>query len=52
MENLRILIGAKDFGKVLAVGVGDEYLPEIIPLHHLYDPFHPLAIQSVEDVIQ
>ena len=42
----------EDVGEVLTVGVSDKDLTEIIALHHLYDSFHPLAVEPVEDVIE
>ena len=52
MEYLGVLVGFEDVGQVLTVGVGDEYLPEVFALHHLYDPFHPFAVQTVEYIVQ
>ena len=52
MENLGVFVGIEDVGEVLAVGVGNENLPEIIALYHLDNPFHPLAVQAIEDIIK
>ena len=52
MENLRILIGAQDFRQVLTVGIGDKYLPELVALNHLNNALHPLAVQSVKNIVQ
>ena len=52
MENLGGVGRFEDVGEVLAVGVGDKDLAEVFALHHLYDSFHPLAVEPVEDVIE
>ena len=52
MENLGIFVGLEDVGEVLAVGVGDEDLTEIIALYHLYDSFDAFTIQSIKYVIE
>ena len=51
MENLGIFIGAQDVGQVLAVGVGNENLPELVALNHLHNAFHAFAIQPVKNII-
>ena len=52
VEYFGVFVGLEDVGEVLAVGVGNKYLPEIIPLYHLHDPFHTLAIQPVKNIIK
>ena len=52
MENLRIFIRPQDLRQMLPIGIGNKYLPKLIRLYHLYNPFHPLAIQSVKNIIQ
>ena len=52
MEYFGIGAGLYDIGEVLAVGIGDEDLSELLALHHRYDAFYAFAIQSVEDIIE
>ena len=52
MENARIFIWTEDISEVLAVGVGDEDLSEIVALYHLHDSFYPFAVQSVKNIIE
>ena len=52
VEYLGIFIGFQNLREVLAVGVGDEDLSEIVTLHQIDDALDPLAVQTVEDVIE
>ena len=38
--------------EVLAVGIGDEDLPELRVAHHLDDLRHPLGVELVENIVQ
>ena len=51
MENLCILIWFQDFRQMLPIRIGNENLPELIALYHFHDSFHPLAVETVEDVV-
>ena len=37
---------------MLTVGIGDEYLPEVVTGNKPHNLFHALCIQLVEDVIE
>ena len=52
MEYFGVFVGLEDVGEVLAVGIGDEDLSEIVALYHLHDSFYPFAVQSVKNIIQ
>lgn len=53
MEESIILGGeAKDFVQVVAIGVGDEGLPEGVSADKCHDALHALSIQAVEDIVQ
>ena len=52
VEDFGIVVRSEDVGKVLAVGIGNKDLPEIIALYHLYNPFDAFCVESVEDVIE
>ena len=47
-----VAVYSEQCGQVLAVGVGDEYLSELLPYHQLYDSLHAFAIQFVEYIIE
>ena len=42
----------QDFVKVLAVGVGDEDLAEVVAGHHLHDSLHAAGIKFVEYIVE
>ena len=52
MEYLGVFVGFEDVREVLAVGVGDKDLSEIVALYHLYDSFYPFAVQTVKNIVQ
>ena len=52
MENACIFTGLQDIRQVLPIGIGNKNLPEIVTLYHLHNSFHPLAVQSVKNIIQ
>ena len=52
MENLGVVVRSKYLSQVLAVGVGDENLPETVALYQLHNPLHPFAIQPVENIVE
>lgn len=52
VENLGVFVRIEDVGEVLAIGVGNENLSEIVALYHLHDSFYPFAVQSVENIVE
>ena len=52
MEDFGIRAGLDDVGEVLAVGVGDEDLAELLALHHRHDALYTFAIEAIEDIVQ
>ena len=42
----------ENFVEMVAVGVGDEYLSELIAPHNLYNLLHPGSIEFVENVVE
>lgn len=53
MEEFVILRGeAKDLVQVVAIGVGDEGLPEGISTDECHDALNALGIEAVKDVVQ
>ena len=51
VEYSGVFVGFEYFRKVLAVGIGNEDLAELITLYHFHDTLHPLGVQTVEDII-
>ena len=51
MEDLGVVVGFEYLCEVLSICVRNKNLPELIALYHLHNPFHPLAIQPVKDII-
>ena len=52
MEYLGVVVRFEDLGEVLAIRVGDEYLPEIFTLYQFYNPLYTLTIQAIKNIIE
>ena len=52
MEYFGIGAGLYDVGEVLAVGVGNENLSELLALHHRHDALNAFAVEPVKDIVQ
>lgn len=44
--------GSQNAIEVIAVGVGDEDLPEVLAAHVVDNARHPAGIEFVEDVVE
>ena len=52
MEDFGGVAGFEDLREVLAVGVGDEDLTELLSLYHIDDTFYAFGVEAVEDVVE
>ena len=52
VEYFGIGTGLDDVGQVLPVRIRNKDLPEVFTLNHFHDPFNPLAIKTIKNIIQ
>ena len=44
--------GAEYLVEMVAIGIGDEYLSEVVAGHQTYNLLHTLGVELVEDVVE